>query len=156
MRTLTVVLTSLVVLASCTDIGEPTLVTELRLFDRNGNEANVFRVGEEFDMRLSVTNRTDNPQSFTFGRPRFFFQVRIGDSLVSSSTDGIAFITIVERGTLRQGQSDSDVWRAPNSEATPGRIVLPLGQYQARALFGGVFDEFGMLPAKTMSFTVVP
>lgn len=159
MKALTVVLTSLVVLASCTDIGEPVrgpLVTELRLFDRNGDEASVFRSGEEFDMRLIVTNHTGALQSFTWSPPRFVFQVKIGDSLVSSSIDGMSFIATVERGVLSDRQSDSGVWRAPNSVARPGTVVLAPGRYQARASFGGQFDEFGMLPPRTMSFTVVP
>ena len=157
MKTLAVPLTFLVILASCTDIGQPGSPTmNLRLIDRNGNEATVFRSGEDFDMRLTVTNQTGTTQSFTWGPPRFVFQVMVGDSLVSSSTDGFAFITIVERASLINGQSDSGIWRAPNSAATPGRIILPPGQYKAMARFGGVFDEFGVLPPKTMSFTVVP
>jgi hypothetical protein len=142
------------------DLGEPqssgSITTDFRLRDMNGNESNTFRSGIEFQMHLTLTNETRHIQDFTFGAPTVFFEVRIGDSLVCTSVDGLAFVQVVERGRILAGQTFSHEWRAPNSPVLPGRIVLQPGQYIARASIGYSFDNFDRLPARELTFTIMP
>ena len=147
----------LVSLIGC-DLGEPqnggSIKTDFRLRDMSGSESYSFPSGDEFNMHLALTNQTKQTQAFAFGPPTVFFQIRLGDSLICTSIDGLAFVQVVERGTIEAGKTFSHEWRAPNSPGLPGRIILQPGQYIARASIGYSFDNFGVLPAKELAFTV--
>jgi len=131
-----------------------SITTDFRLRDLTGIESYSFGSGDEFTMLLALTNQTKQTQAFAYGPPTVFFEIRIGDSLVCSSVDGLAFVQVVERGTIEAGKTLAHEWRAPNSPALPGRIVLQPGQYIARVSIGYSFDNFGVLPAKAIAFTV--
>lgn len=135
--------------------GVGLLRTEFRLTDTLGFTTTIFRPGENFYMRYSITNETGVTQNYTIGFPVTVFEIWTSNSLVSSSIEGWAWIPVIpKRAQLENGQSVSDFWLAPNSPATGGSIFLNPGQYEARVHFGGYFDKYGKLPAERITFYV--
>lgn len=130
--------------------------TEFKLTNTWGAIKTTFRSGENFFMDYTLTNETGKTQHYTIAPPFTVFEIWSGDSLISTSIDGFAFaMSAPIRTKLEHSQSLSYFWLAPNTIATPGRITLRPGNYEAKVQFTGRFDRFGILPKEHAPFSVV-
>jgi hypothetical protein len=132
------------------------ITADFRLRDTLGRESYVFRSGDEFILRLVLSNQTSQPQGFSFTPPAVNFEIQSGDSLVCTSVDGLVFPQVVLRDSIEARGTLTEQWRATKTTARPGGIALEPGQYTARAWIGCAFDSFGVLPPRTASFAITP
>lgn len=123
------VIVPVIALIGC-DVYEP-VSTSILLTDTTGRETAIFYEREHFDVRFAVTNNTDEKMTFTrsTSAPDIQFSVYQGDSLVSSSTDGFAFLMVSTTASLGSGQSLRGHWRGPTTAAQHPKVSLTPGEY---------------------------
>lgn len=102
--------------------------------DTTGQSRATFRTGESFELILAITNLTGKDQVFRHTGPTVIFEIRQADSTIASSVDGLAWVQVVESGVMRNGQTHTHNWRAPNSPATESTVKLAPGDYFTRAV----------------------
>lgn len=157
MKILFIVCMASVTFRTC-ESGEPIvfdgLVIKLDVTDTTGRESRQFRPGESFDLRFSMTNMTGTPLSYEHTGPEVVLLVMAGDSLVASSVDGLMWVQVVQAGSLRNGDSFSLTWRAPNTPWTGRVISLDPGRYTAAVSVRARFDGVTPPVVTPIAFTV--
>lgn len=153
-------LISLVVLAfrSC-DLFSPMepdngMRVTFAIADTTGQSRTTFRTGESFDLIFAITNLTGKDQIYRHSGPTVIFEIRQADSTITSSVDGLAWVQVVESGVLRNGQTETQTWRAPNSPARQPRIELAPGDYFARAVMRYGFQKAPVVEPPDIPFRI--
>ncbi len=126
----------------------------LALYDLSGRPAWVFRSGEDFDVRYTLTNLTRTDICYQYGPPEVAFKIFLGDSVIATSADGLAFPQIIIPKCIRAGETFQSHWIAPNSLGRIPRISLPPGIYTMRAYHAALSDP-RVLPLRPVRFTII-
>lgn len=122
--------------------------------DTTGQSRATFRTGESFDLIFAITNLTGKDQIYRHTGPTVILEIRQADSTIASSVDGLAWVQVVESGVLRNGQTHTHNWRAPNSPATKSTIKLAPGDYFAHAVMRYGFHEVTIMEPPDIPFRV--
>jgi hypothetical protein len=110
----------------------PVRIT-MTLTDTTGAPQREFHVDEPFMLMAITTNTGSAHQDYQRTGPTGFFEIRSGDSIVSTSIDGQAWIQVVREEQLPGGASDTIAWLGPQPRSSLWkRIVLDPGTYTAR------------------------
>ncbi len=154
MTRLLFLLPGLLIWQAC-DLGQTPMVTpEFALFDTTGRHTSQFHAGEDFVMKFDLVNHTGKDLTYYYTEPPVIFEILLGDSILSSSIDGLAFPQNVNSGTVRQGALFEMSWRAPNSIARNPHIMLTPGAYLARVRHESLFYNFYLVQTDPIPFTV--
>jgi hypothetical protein len=135
--------------------GAGAVATALTLHTTAGAEARVFRSGEEFEMRFSLSNSMRSPLCAQYTPPELVFRIHAGDSLVASSVDGMAFPQVLLTVCVEAGQGISLRWNAPNAPGRSPAISLPPGEYTA-SVHHALYALAVVPRALPVAFTVAP
>lgn len=153
-------LISLVVLAfrSC-DLFSPMepdngMRVTFAIADTTDQSRTTFRTGESFDLIFAITNLTGKDQIYRHTGPTVILEIRQTDSTIASSVDGLAWVQEVACGVLRNGQTQTYSWRAPNSWARQQRIELQPGDYFARAAMRYGFQKAPVVEPPDIPFRI--
>jgi hypothetical protein len=154
---------SIIVFALCAcNSTEPALppvevpAARLELFDTTGLPRNQFRVNEDFDVRLSLTNNTNRPQIYEFIDIPAVFTIYRSDSAIATSIDGMFWIWEHYTDTLEANGVFVYTWRAPNPLLYRTRHTLAPGTYKVGSKHAHFFIGDSVPQANRVSLTVVP
>ena len=135
------------------------ITKQLKLFDTNGNEKTIFKRGEEFEMRFSITNFTGKDLTYHYtGVPVIFIIQQLDSTFVCSSVDGLMVAAVFLIKTLHNGETFETKWLAPNTVDTIPRerkIFLPVGNYKAVVEYRLVFDNMALEKTKPVKFKII-
>ena len=124
------------------------------LTDTLGASKAVFKCGEDFLVKLAITNLTGQAKRFVFSGPVVVFSVRSVDSTVASSEDGLAWPQDVRLDTLEVAETLTFGWRGPNSIAKKPRLSLLPGSYTVAAEFKTAFGGQVVCDPKAVALLV--
>ena len=147
------VIVTVIVLIGC-GLYEP-ISTSTLLTDTTGKETSTFSESEHFDIKFSLTNNTDGTMMFTrnSSAPDIRFSIYKGDSLVSSSTDGYAYLMMMSVASLGPGQSLHGYWRGPTTSAQDPKTSLAPGKYMIK-ISGPKFNDVQQIQIPSIAFTI--
>ena len=132
--------------------------TELTITDTTGVVATLFKTGDNFDMYFTIINQTNYDYQYSYSGIRVVFEIRQGDSLISSSIDGLAWPASVEKGNFKKGVKYTFKWRAPNSPLNSQLgtdTILNPGQYVAKAGWNLPDLEHEDIPSKIETIRII-
>lgn len=128
---------------------------EFIITDTTGIISRVFHSGEEFDMKLTLTNNTGKDQEYSYTGPIIRFEIIQNDSVITSSIHGLAWPMVVSNGILKKDAEISSSWRAPTPLHASTLITLKPGQYQARAVIWMTFKNYKTIPPQVKEITII-
>ena len=130
--------------------------TSFTLSDTNGVSGTIFHSGESFDMHFVLHNFSGTEHTYTFTGYKVMFQIEQADSIIASSIDGYMFAQVLLSGKVKNGESFTSTWRAPNTVTQDPKIILPVGTYKARVLHKNFFNNYQVPATKEILFSIVP
>ncbi len=150
-------LTLVILVLGCNSnpVGYSGFPTTFSVTDTTGRPASTFHPGDSFDISFAVSNQSGADQSYHYTGVPVVFQIVRGDSVVATSIDGFLFPQVVLGGRLRNGETYSASWRAPNTSARIPHLDLSAGDYEARILHGGFFEQYALPPTPAVPITIV-
>ena len=151
----------LTTLQGCDAIGLPAdsaggITTTFSLFDTTGRVTTQFRPGEPFDMRFTLTNASGRDQVYHFTGVELFFEIDSGNTVFSTSIDGMIFPQVVLTRAVHNGETFHGSWRAPRSIMDWPPLRLQPGSYQAFVRHHAFFDTLRIVQTGPIPFTIVP
>ena len=135
------------------------ITKQLKLFDTNGNEKTIFKRGEEFEMRFSITNFTGKDLTYHYTGVPVISEIHQDDAYICSSVNGLITAQVFLTKTLRNGETFKIKWLAPNTLANTiarePKIFLPAGNYKAVVEYRFVFDNFSLEETTPVTFKII-
>jgi hypothetical protein len=130
------------------------VTTTLTLSDLFGRPSSAFHSGQDFDVQFMLANMTSRDICYSYSPPEMSFKISLGDSVVATSIDGMAFPAVIVPGCVRAGETYRNHWIAPNSPVRAPRISLPPGIYTVKALHPALADP-RVPPLQPVRFTII-
>ncbi len=156
-KLLTFAALGMLVLAGCNEdkILTGSLEVNFSLSKLDGTPGETFRSGEQFIVRLAITNLTGETRSYSYTPPNSVFRISHGDSVMITSVDGYAFPQVVLGVSIKPGETATYQWLAPTSGTYPQGIILPPGRYQATGQTHLLLDKYSPASQVVREFTIV-
>jgi hypothetical protein len=128
--------------------------TQFKLYDTTGAEKYYFKSGEHFEMRFTALNSTGVDLEYQYSGFSSIFQIYHSDSLVCSSVDGINWVEIIKRDTVKNGHYYLGNWIAPYSYGPSLIRSLSPGEYKAKVLHYSLFKDYKLPDTEPINFVV--
>lgn len=132
------------ILFSGCNIFNPTheIDTEFVITDTRGFESRVFHSGQDFNMKLTLTNNTGKDQEYYYYGIPIIFEIIKNDSVITSSVHGLDWVSRTLEGTFEKDTEITSSWRAPTPSYASFLTILEPGQYIARARITMTFKNY--------------
>ena len=130
--------------------------TSFTLSNTSGVSETIFHSGESFDMHFVLHNFSGTDLIYNYTGYEVMFQMEQEDSIIASSIDGLGFYLNIMSGKVKDGESFTSNWRAPNTVTQDPKIILPVGTYKARVLHKNFFNNYQVPATKEILFSIVP
>jgi hypothetical protein len=135
-------------------VGVNGVNTQFKLYDSNGVEKTTFKSGDDFEMRFSLVNLSGRDLSYHYTGIPVFFEIHQNDSIIATSVDGLSFPQVILGDEVKNGETFSDNWVAPNSSARDPKLILPAGNYKAYIKHYGFFDNVKLKESSPVEFMI--
>ncbi len=147
----------MLLLAGCDEekILPQSLAVDFSFSKLDGTPSDTFRTGEQFTVRLSITNLTGGPRSWSFTMPDAIFRISSNDSVLITSADGYAFPMVILGRSIKPGETVTYQWLAPTSGLYPAGITIAPGRYVASGQAHLLLDRFSPVSSVSRYVTIV-
>jgi|GEM_PF-2043411 len=129
------------------------LIGNLTLSDENGEQKNEFVIGQNIELKYTITNISRKKVNYSITGPGIVFKIYKDGVLLKTSTDGISFPYVVRYSSISSGEFIYDKWSFRTTDYNTSAIVFPAGNYSAEASIKYKFSD-SLYAIKKADFTI--